>query len=173
MKKVLLLTLFFGSFLLYSCDDTYGDIYGDVDEDSKPSWLGGSIYSELKDGGQLTGTFTTYLRLIDDLGYAETLNRTGSKTIFPANDEAFQRFFKSNEWGASSYDDLTYAQKKLLLYSSMLDNALLTNMLANVESTASTTGMSEGMALKHPSNISVIDTITKIMPSEMPKNNAY
>jgi uncharacterized surface protein with fasciclin (FAS1) repeats len=173
MKKVLLLTLFFGSLLLYSCDDTYGDIYGDVDEDSKPSWLGGSIYSELKDGGQLDGTFTTYLRLIDDLGYAETLNRTGSKTIFPANDEAFQRFFKNNEWGASSYDDLTYAQKKLLLYSSMLDNALLTNMLANVESTASTTGMSEGMALKHPSNISVIDTITKIMPAEMPKNNAY
>lgn len=173
MKKVLLLTLFLGSLLLVSCDDTYGDIYGDVDEDSTPSWLGGSIYSELKSGKKLTGTFTTYLKLIDDLGYDETLNRTGSKTIFPANDDAFKRFFQSNEWGVSSYEELTYAQKKMLLYSSMLDNALLTSMLSNVESTTATTGIAEGMALKHPSNISVIDSITKITPAEMPKNNSY
>ena len=156
MKKVLLLTFFLGSLLLVSCDDTYGDIYGDVDEDSTPSWLGGSIYSELKSGDKLTGTFTTYLKLIDDLGYDETLNRTGSKTIFPANDDAFKRFFQSNDWGVSSYEELTFAQKKMLLYSSMLDNALLTSMLSNVESTTATTGIAEGMALKHPSNISVI-----------------
>ena len=173
MKKVLLLTLFFGTLLLYSCDDTFGDIYGDVDEDSKPSWLGGSIYAELKSGEKLTGTFDTYLQLIDDLGYDETLNRTGSKTIFPANDEAFARFFASNDWGVSSYDELTFSQKKLLLYSSMIDNALLTNMLANVESSAAASGMAEGMALKHPSNISVIDTITKITPADMPLNNTY
>ena len=158
---------------MVSCDDTYGDIYGDVDEDSTPSWLGGSIYSELKSGDKLTGTFTTYLKLIDDLGYDETLNRTGSKTIFPANDDAFKRFFQSNDWGVSSYEELTFAQKKMLLYSSMLDNALLTSMLSNVESTTATTGIAEGMALKHPSNISVIDSITKITPAEMPKNNNY
>lgn len=173
MKKVLLLTLFLGSLLLYSCDDTFGDIYGNVDEDSTPSWLGGSIYSELKSGDKLTGTFTTYLRLIDDLGYDETLNRTGSKTIFPANDDAFKRFFQSNDWGVTSYEQLTFAQKKMLLYSSMLDNALLTSMLSNVESTTATTGIAEGMALKHPSNISVIDSITKITAADMPKNNTY
>ena len=85
--------------LMTSCVDKYEE----VDADSKPSWLGGSIYSELKNPNQerLTGTFVNYLRLIDDLGYAETLNRTGSKTVFPANDEAFERFFKSNEWGVS------------------------------------------------------------------------
>ena len=174
MKKVLFLTAFLGTLLLYtSCEDTFGDVYGDVDEDKTPSWLGGSIYSELQSGKKLTGTFNTYLKLIDDLGYDETLNRTGSKTIFPANDEAFSRFFQSNDWGVSSYNDLTFAQKKVLLYSSMLDNALLTSMLSNVESTASATGIAEGMALKHPSNISVIDTITKILPDDMPQNNSY
>ena len=95
-----------------------------VDADEKPSWLGGSIYQELKNPSYLEGTFSTYLRLVDDLGYAETLGRTGSKTVFPANDEAFQRFFQSNKWGVSSYEQLSTAQKKLLLYNSMLDNAL-------------------------------------------------
>jgi uncharacterized surface protein with fasciclin (FAS1) repeats len=71
-----------------------------VDEDVMPSWLGSSIYGELQNpsgNGQLQGTFNTYLRLVSDLGYAEVLNRTGSKTVFPANDEAFDRFFQSND----------------------------------------------------------------------------
>ena len=71
--------------LMASCVDKYEE----VDADSKPSWLGSSIYAELKnpDGNEkLSGTFNNYLRLVDDLGYAETLNRTGSKTVFPAND---------------------------------------------------------------------------------------
>ena len=109
--------------LMTSCVDKFQE----VDADSKPSWLGESIYAELKNANQerLTGTFSNYVRLIDDLGYAETLNRTGSKTIFPANDDAFARFFQKNEWGVTSYEQLTTSQKKLLLYSSMLDNALL------------------------------------------------
>lgn len=169
MKKQLLGTLLLSTLLMHtSCVDKYQE----VDGDTKPSWLGGSIYSELEspDQSKLSGTFKTYLRLIDDLGYGETLNRTGSKTIFPANDEAFTRFFAKNDWGVSSYEQLTFSQKKLLLYSSMLDNALLINMLAN----ASTgTEISEGVALKHPTNISVIDTIRSISPDEMPKNNRY
>ena len=71
--------------LITSCVDK--DV--EVDADTKPSWLGGSIYEELKNpakNGLLTGTFDTYLKLIDDLGYAEVLNKTGSKTVFPAND---------------------------------------------------------------------------------------
>ena len=172
MKKVFYGAILFGALFMYSCEDTFKDVYGDVNEESKPSWLGGSIYSELQnpDGSKLTGSFSNYLRLIDDLGYAETLNKTGSKTIFPANDEAFDRFFASNEWGVSSYDDLTFAQKKLLLYSSMLDNALLVGMLANASAGAD---VSEGVAIKHPTNISVIDTIRYIAPAQMPKNNRF
>ena len=173
MKKVLFKAVFFGVLLCYSCENTFKDIYGDVKENEAPSWLGGSIYSELQNPGseKLTGTFKNYLRLIDDLGYAEILNRTGSKTIFPANDDAFTRFFANNNWGVSSYEELTYSQKRLLLKSSMLDNAILTGMLSNVE--VSSQVIAEGTALKHPSNISIIDTIEMVTPDKMPLNNVF
>lgn len=146
-----------------------------VDADKKPSWLGGSIYQELKNPEYLTGTFTTYLRLVDDLGYAEVLDRTGSKTVFPANDEAFQRFFQSNDWGVKSYSDLSEAQKKMLLYSSMLDNALLLNMLSNVSNTNSAEGtVTKGMAVKHQTQLSVTDSIQHITREAlMPQNNPF
>ena len=157
--------------LMTSCVDKYEE----VDAESKPSWLGSSIYAELKNpenNAKLSGTFNNYLRLVDDLGYAETLNRTGSKTVFPANDEAFDRFFKSNDWGVTSYEQLSQAQKKLLLYSSMLDNALLLGMLPNVSN--GTNEPMKGYAVKHATNMSVIDTVQHISsPDLMPKNNPY
>ena len=75
-----------------------------VPEGELPSWLGESIYKELQQSSQLEGTFNTYCKLIDDLGYTEVLSKTGSKTIFPANDEAFARFFAggNNKFGVSS-----------------------------------------------------------------------
>lgn len=144
-----------------------------VPEDKKPEWLGSSIYEELKSAEHLTGTFNTYLRLVDDLGYAEVLSRTGSKTIFPANDEAFERFFASkNPFGVTSYEQLTPAMKKQLLYSSMLDNAMLASMLSNVK--ADDNNVSRGVAVKHASNISVIDTITTLYTGAvMPQGNTY
>ena len=145
-----------------------------VDADSKPDWLGESIYQELKNPSHLTGTFNTYLRLIDDLGYAETLNRTGSKTLFPANDEAFGRFFQSNGWGVTSYEQLSLAQKKQLLYNSMLDNALLIGLLSNVSNTNKDEGVDNGRALKHETSLSVTDTIQCLTNgSQMPQNNLY
>ena len=156
--------------LMTSCVDKFQE----VDADSKPSWLGESIYAELKNANQerLSGTFSNYVRLIDDLGYAETLNRTGSKTIFPANDEAFARFFQKNEWGVTSYEQLTTSQKKLLLYSSMLDNALLIDMLATASN--GTAEPEHGAAVKHITNVSVIDTIQHMTTADaMPQGNPY
>ncbi len=170
MKKVLLKAAFFGVLLCYSCENTFKDIYGDVNEDNAPSWLGGSIYSELQSANQLQGTFSTYLRLIDDLGYTEILDKTGSKTVFPSNDEAFARFFANNSWGVSSYDELTYAQKTLLVKSSMLDNALLIGMLSNA---SGGNEIAEGVAMKHATNINVIDSIEYIKVANMPQNNQY
>lgn len=170
MKKFFFCISLVLSGMMTSCIDKYEE----VDADSKPSWLGGSIYAELKnpDPSRLTGTFTTYLRLIDDLGYGETLNRTGSKTIFPANDEAFNRFFSSNDWGVTSYEQLTESQKKLLLYTSMLDNALLLGMLPNVSN--GTSEPLKGMAVKHATNVSVIDSIQHLSgQQDMPKGNTY
>lgn len=145
----------------------------EVDADSKPEWLGASIYAELQNPNQnaLTGTFNYYLRLVNDLDYAETLNKTGSKTVFPANDEAFERFFKQNDWGVSSYEQLTESQKKLLLYSSMLDNAMLVSMLSN---TSGSDGIMRGYAMKHQTAIDAIDSITHFYSkAQMPEGNKY
>lgn len=154
-----------------ACSDDYK-----LDDDGvSPNYI--SIYSSLENPSQtnMTGSFKYYLRLIDDLGYKETLQRTGSKTIFPANDEAFDRFFQSNDWGVTSYDQLTVNQKKLLLYGSMLDNAILTNMLSNVPSGgANGQTVTRGQAMKHNTTINVIDTITHLYgPASMPANNKY
>ena len=157
------------------------DDYDLDDEGNYPSWLGGSIYEALKNPGSLqasdkvvlSGTFSNYLRLIDDLGYAETLSRTGSKTVFPANDEAFERFYADNQWGVKRYEDLTLAMKKQLLNASMLDNALLVEMLSNISGT-SDEPIVQGMALKHVTTASVIDTITHMKSvADMPANNTY
>jgi uncharacterized surface protein with fasciclin (FAS1) repeats len=144
-----------------------------VDEENMPEWLGESIYEELKNPKKLTGSFSTYLRLIDDLGYDEVLSKTGSKTIFPANDDAFAAFFEggNNKYGVSSYEELSTAMKKQLLYSSMLDNALLVEMLSNVS--AGSNGVVKGMAIKHNSNVSLLDTITSLYSPTMPANNKY
>ena len=168
------LTMALGTFM--SCTDDY-----DLDDEGNyPSWLGGSIYEAMKspetlggsDGGVLTGTFTNYLRLIDDLGYAETLAKTGSKTVFPANDEAFSRFYQDNAWGVQRYEDLTESMKKQLLYASMLDNALLVEMLSNISDGA--TAVTPGQAMKHTTGANVIDTITWLRgKADMPVNNPY
>ena len=171
MKKLIFCFTLVCTGLFVSCIDKNEE----VDESTKPSWLGGSIYSELNSpsSGELKGTFKTYLRLIDDLGYAETLNRTGSKTVFPANDEAFERFFApgGNPYGVTSYEQLTESQKKQLLYSSMLDNALLTSLLPNVNNGSTVT---RGAAIKHATNLSVIDTVAHVyVPSALYPNNPY
>lgn len=161
---------------LTACNDRY-----DLDDEGNyPASLGGSIYEaltrpdDMASAGQarLSGTFSNYVRLINDLGYAETLAKTGSKTIFPANDEAFERFYRSNAWGVRSYEDLTPAMKKMLLYTSMLDNALLVEMLSNVSKGA--TEVTRGQALKHVTNANVTDTITHLRTAaDMPANNPY
>lgn len=159
-----------------ACTDDY-----DLDDpDNYPSWLGGSIYDAMKHpeelqsgtGEVLKGTFNNYIRLIDDLGYAETLSKTGSKTVFPANDEAFDRFYANNSWGVKRYEDLSDAMKKQLLYASMLDNALLVEMLSNISDGA--TAVTPGQAMKHTTGANVIDTITEFKTkAEMPVNNKY
>ncbi len=155
------------------------DDYKLDDEGNYPTWLGNSIYEALKDPSslessgtsKLTGTFNNYVRLIEDLGQAETLGKTGSKTVFPANDEAFQRFFANNSWGVSKYEDLTDDMKKRLLYASMLDNALLIEMLSNVSDGA--TAVLRGQALRHSTAIDITNTINHWNKANMPVNNKY
>ncbi len=163
MKK----SFFYASLLCVGVASCSKDYY--VPEDEMPEWLGESIYAELSNPSMLDGTFTTYLRLVDDLGYADVLSRTGSKTIFPANDEAFEEFFKdgNNRFGASSYEDLTETQKAQLLYCSMLDNAIVVGELSNDDS------RTQGMYIKHPTNISLVQSVQPLYSQNMPANNSY
>ena len=152
-----------GAAVLLSCEDReWGE-----SENEKPEWLGGSIYQELKNPNpeRMEGTFTYFVRLVDDLGYAETLDRTGSKTLFPANDEAFERFFKNNDWGVGSYEELTPSMKKQLLYTAMLDNAYLVRMLSNISATS--TSVERGKAIRHSTQLSVNDSVTYLTSQQL------
>ncbi|MBQ0088710.1 MAG: hypothetical protein KBT27_05210 [Prevotellaceae bacterium] len=110
--------------LMYSCSDDY-DL-----PDTKPDWLGSSIYDYLKNDGH----YKNMVKLIDSLDYAEVLSRTGSKTLFVADDDAYTRFYANNPWGVKCFEDMTKAQWEQLLYTSMLDNSYLLEMLPNVTS---------------------------------------
>ncbi len=154
---------------LVSCKKEYLTPEGEL-----PTWLGESIYKELQSSSQLEGTFNTYCRLIDDLGYTEVLSKTGSKSIFPANDEAFARFFAggNNKFGVSSYEELTRSQKAELLYGSMLDNAVLIGTLSNQQNTSGTS-MIQGQLVKHSTNMLLSYAISSLTPDKMPENNKY
>lgn len=91
----------------------------DLDERS-PAWLGESIYDYLAHDGHYNYT----VRLIQGLNYQDVLGRTGSKTLFVADDDAWDRFFKNNVFGAHSYEQLSLSQKKMLLFGSMINNNL-------------------------------------------------
>ena len=144
-----------------------------VPEGELPSWLGESIYKELQHPAQLEGTFNTYCRLIEDLGYADVLNQTGSKTIFPANDDAFARFFAggNNKFGASSYEALTHSQKAELLFSTMLDNAILVGTLSNMQNASG--NMLQGQLVKHATNMRLSYAVTQYAAQDLPANNKY
>ena len=144
-----------------------------VPEGELPSWLGESIYKELQQSSQLEGTFNTYCKLIDDLGYTEVLSKTGSKTIFPANDEAFERFFAggNNKFGVSSYEQLTHSQKAELLFSTMIDNAILVGTLSNKQNTAG--NMLQGQLVKHATNMRLTYAVAPWSVQNMPANNKY
>ena len=74
----------------------------DFDLDKRmPEWLGTSIYQTLQEGFRNDSTgefysFKTFVRLIEDLNQVDILAKTGSKTLFVADDSAFVVFFKKS-----------------------------------------------------------------------------
>lgn len=137
----------------------------DLDE-RMPDGAGSSIYDYLADNG-----FQTYVDLIDELGYKEVLSKTGSKTLFVADEEAVKRFYQSGVFeGVTCYDDLSLAQKKMLLYGSMLNNPLQVAAMSSSEGTPPI----EGDCMRRVTSLSIFDSVPVLMPSDdrMP-NNAY
>jgi hypothetical protein len=126
-------------------------------EDVTPSWLGASIYDNLKSSGD----FENMVRLIDDLDYKATLSTTGSKTLFAAADSSFEKFYAGNTWGVRSYEDLSVAQKKLLLFNSLVNNAYSLNLLS------SSAGPNLGDCMRRGTQTSIYDSVAVLMPSDM------
>lgn len=149
--------LLIGVSVMTSCED---DVLT-----GQPEWLGNSIYERLQEDGN----YTTMLRLIDDMGQKEILSRTGSKTLFVADDAAFDEWFKTNTWGARNYDQLTLSQRRMLLNSAMINNAYLIELLSNVSGNPP----QQGKCMRRPSAISYTDSIPLIYPEDMPSTPAW
>ncbi len=141
------------SFGVFSCSDKY-----DLDSDSAQPQNLNSVYGYLE--GQ--GNYTTYLRLINDLGQAEVLRQTGSSTLFAADDEAFARFFADNPWKVTSYENLSFAQKNLLLSSSMINNPYSTSMLSTAD------GPIKGEVFRRSSSVTIYDSVL-VVPNSDPE----
>jgi len=118
-----------------------------LDED-QPSGLN-TIYGYMED----QGNYKNFLQLIDDLGEKATLSKTGSKTLFIADDDAFAKFYANNKWGVKSYDQLSLAQKKLILRSSMIDNPATISLLSSVQ------GPIEGECMRRTASLQTYDSV--------------
>ncbi len=133
----------------------------------QPEWLGNSIYERLEEGIEVNGqmqSFDITLNLINDLGQTEVLSKTGSKTLFVTTDEAYAEWFKTNDWGVRSYDQLTLTQKKLLLNNAMVNNAYLLELMSNVSGNPP----QDGLCMRRPTATSIYDSVPVMTVSEMP-----
>lgn len=139
-----------------SCIDVY-----DLDERTPDGW-GASIYSWLDEQGNFTNT----VRMIDSLGYKDVLAKTGSKTMFVADDEAYERFYQNNSWGVRRFDDLSKSQMKLLIFGSMLDNSMQLSVLPSIQGTPPI----EGECMRRYASSSVFDSVTVMNAELMPEN---
>ena len=159
--------------LMYACKDEF------ILDDEKPSWLTSSIYESLDQ----RGNYRTYLKLLADKdvntengrSWVDVLSRTGSKTVFVANDEAWDAFFaanaqlpEGNPWhNATSYEKLTPSQKLLLIHTSMLNNAIVMENLASTQSSGRE-APSRGEYMRRYTDIMVTDSITYVAPEDVP-----
>lgn len=183
MKKIKSLTGRFGSFgsalTVLAVILALSSCRRDFDLDKRfPEWLGTSIYETLyegfdaedEDGVTKHYSFKYYAALIDSLGYKNVLAKTGSKTLFVADDEAFERFLENCPLAGNrkvEFKDLTKAQMKLILYGSMIENVYQVAALSNSE------GPVIGTTLRRMTTSSIYDSVRVIYPKDMPKNEYW
>ena len=160
-KYIGLACLLFVCATFQSCRDEY------FFDDTEPTFVGSSIYDYLYEQGE----FKHFLQVIEDLDYKEVLSKTGSKTLFVANDKAFEQGIKEN-WGFTDYSQLTLAHKRIILYGAMLDNAYLLEMLSKMQSTGANAEPIPGQCLRRVTSASVTDTVGLFGSKDLPKNNS-
>ena len=160
---LLVACLLFVGGMQQSCKDWLDDYKYD---DSEPEWLGASIYAFLQEGTP-NHSYKNYVELIDSLGERNTLEKTGSKTLFVADDAAFARFYANNPWGVKSVADMTKAQRKYLFYNTMLANAVLLDMMPN------TSADSEGDCLVRETDFDQLDSVPRIHSDYYPLHSSW
>ncbi len=153
-------TLLIGASVLHSCKDEDHEVLT-----GQPGWLGNSIYERLQEEGK----YTNMLRLIDDLGQTDVLRQTGSKTLFPADDDAFKEWYATNQWGIRSYEQMSEARKKLMLNNAMINNAYLIALMSNVSGYPP----EEGKAMRRLTATSIYDSVYIMPVSAMPRTQYW
>ncbi len=145
--------------LLASCSDDYAY------DNKEPDWLGNNIYDYLAERGE----YSTYLALADALDQKEVLKRTGSKTLFPATDEAYSAYLQPRGiygTGKAAVDQMSPAMRRFLYNPTMLNMAYLDNMLSNVPAEDNKSG--EGHALRHTTALTYVDSIPFVEAKKLP-----
>lgn len=146
----------------------------------QPSWLGESIYAEL----QSRGNYSETLKLINaqtvydketgqrvNAGYADVLAKTGSKTLFVANDAAWKKFYENNPWGVKSMDEMSDAQKSLLFGGNMINSAYLVELLGDIPSASATEDPIKGSCMRRMSSVNAFDSVPVVSKVEFPEVN--
>lgn len=139
-----------------SCTDRF-----DTMENSIPSWLNSNIYDYLVDRGDCN----YYIRLIDDCGYTDAMKVSGSNTLFFSNDDAFERFFKTNEYGYRRYEDLPYSFKSMLLKLGTIPYSQLLERLSR-----SDRGQ---LVLRRTTDFSAEDSIPVVAAAQLPESKYF
>lgn len=134
-----------------------------------PSWLGESIYAELEQRGNFTETLKLINAQSED--YASVLKKTGSRTLFAADDEAWAEFYKNNPWGVKSIEEMTEAQKRLLFKGNMIKSAYLVELLGNLPATSSGSEPEEGACMRRASSVDLMDSVPVILKKDYPVVN--
>jgi uncharacterized surface protein with fasciclin (FAS1) repeats len=112
--------------MLWSCTES------PLGPNNEPDWMSNSIYETLKGNKHHTSTYVKMLQRMDS-SYIEILNKTGSRTLFVPNDEAFTTFFQNNPYGYRSVDDMPTSLVSEFLKFYTLENAYVSSVLGSSE----------------------------------------
>ncbi len=135
----------------------------------QPSWLGESIYAEL----ERRGDFKETLKLINAQSedYKSVLQKTGSKTLFVADDAAWKDFYANNPWGVTSIESMTEAQKRLLFKANMINSAYLVELLGNIPTSNASADPIEGQCMRRTTSVDLMDSVPLVKRAHYPEVN--
>ncbi|KAA6303298.1 MAG: hypothetical protein EZS26_000509 [Candidatus Ordinivivax streblomastigis] len=138
--------------------------------DHEPDYLKASIYDYLKNNGN----FTYFTRIIDmaeedGIKYSEVLSKTGSKTLFVADDDAFREFFQNNEYGIHRFEELSVTQCRAILFGGMLNNPYLLSMLTYLPGSPP----KMGQVMRREASLPLLDTVFLQRGNNIPSNSYW